>query len=203
MKADEEVRALIQGAQEGDRRSFDDLVELYQPRIQALVLSRLGKALRQGIEAEDIIQETLLRAFHALGQFHWEGEESFLRWLGGIAEHQILDEARRRAGKRTAPLGAEIRDPGISQSRALRRTERFDRLQEALRTLSPEHRQVIVLARIEGLPLKEIAARMDRSPDAVSSLLRRAVKSLKASFGNTDSFHLPPRHLGNGETSHE
>ena len=202
MKAEEEVRALIQGAQEGDRRSFDDLVELYQSRIQALILSRLGKDLRQKNEAEDILQETLLRAFHALKHFHWEGEDSFIRWLGGIAEHQILDEARRRAGKGTAPLGAEIPDPGISQSRVLRRSERFDRLQEALHTLSPEHRQVILLARIEGLPLKEIAARMNRSPDAVSSLLRRAVKSLKSSFGETGSFHLPPRRLATGESSH-
>ena len=58
----------------------------------------------------------------------------------------------------------------VSPSRALRRHERLDRLQEALDSLSPDHRQVIVLARLKGLRIKEIAERMDRSPNAVALL---------------------------------
>jgi RNA polymerase sigma-70 factor (ECF subfamily) len=89
----------------------------------------------------------------------------------------------------------------ISAGRALRREERFERLEKALRGLSPDHREVIVLARIEGLQMKEIAERLGRSNSAVKNLLLRALKELKSSFGDTESFHLPDRSLkGKGGT---
>ena len=81
---------------------------------------------------------------------------------------------------------------------AFRREERLSRLQEALEALSPEHREVIRLARFEGLPLREVARRMGRSPGAVRQLLWRALQALKASFGDTESLHLPERGLEDG-----
>ena len=61
--------------------------------------------------------------------------------------------------------------------------------------LSDDHRQVIILARIEGLKMSEIAERMNRSPGAVRILLFRAMQELKKKFGNTESLHLPERSL--------
>ena len=75
------------------------------------------------------------------------------------------------------------------------RAERFDRLKVALDTLKPDHREVILLARIRRLPIEDVAKRMGRSPDAVGHLLRRAIQKLKISFGDTDSFRLPDRSL--------
>ena len=69
-------------------------------------------------------------------------------------------------------------------------------MEKALESLSDDHRQVVTLARLEGLKVKEIAKRMDRSPDAVKKLLARALMHLKESFGDTESFHLPDRVLG-------
>ena len=83
----------------------------------------------------------------------------------------------------------------VSQSRDARRNERFERLQRALDSLSDEHRRVVMLARIEKLPIAEVARRLERSPAATSQLLWRALKKLKESFGSTDSFHLPDRRL--------
>jgi len=77
----------------------------------------------------------------------------------------------------------------------LRREERFAQLQRALDGLGPEDREVILLARIQGLPLKEIATRMGRSHAAVAQLLSRALRKLKRSFGDTESLHLPDRSL--------
>ena len=54
---------------------------------------------------------------------------------------------------------------------------------------------MIRLARVERLPISEVARRMDRSPGATSQLLWRALRKLKDSFGSTDSLHLPPRAL--------
>jgi RNA polymerase sigma factor (sigma-70 family) len=61
--------------------------------------------------------------------------------------------------------------------------------------LSPEYREVIVLARLKGLRIKEIALRMNRSENAVSLLLSRALAKLKEAFGETESFNLPARRL--------
>ena len=83
-----------------------------------------------------------------------------------------------------------------SPSKNLRRNERFDRLKDSLESLSPEHREVILLMRIEGLPVEEVAKRMNRSPKATRQLLWRALKDLRESFGDTESLGLPERRLG-------
>ena len=72
----------------------------------------------------------------------------------------------------------------------MRREERFTRLRKAIDNLSPDHRTVILLSRIEGLMIREIATRMGRSQSAVKNLLLRALRELKKSFGHTDSLHL-------------
>jgi len=77
----------------------------------------------------------------------------------------------------------------------MRRDERFERLQAALDSLSPDHREVITLARLKGLRGEEIAKRMNRSPNAVAQLLSHALKNLKEAFGDTESLHLPLRRL--------
>jgi RNA polymerase sigma-70 factor, ECF subfamily len=199
------MQVLIQKARDGDRTAFEQLAEAYRPRIEALIRSRLGRELLRSFEAEDVLQETLIRAFRSIGQFRVQGPggESFLRWIGGIAEHVILTLARRKPREGALPSGGDTTPvEGLTQSKALRRQERFDRLEEALKGLSSEHREVILLARIECLSIKEVARRMGRSPGAVTQLLLRALKSLRASFGDTESFHLPPRVLGNGGEVH-
>ena len=80
----------------------------------------------------------------------------------------------------------------------MQRGERVDRLKAAMHRLSADHREVIHLARIQKLPFKEIATRMNRSPGAVKVLLLRALRELKRSFGETESLHLPDRSLGLG-----
>jgi RNA polymerase sigma factor (sigma-70 family) len=73
----------------------------------------------------------------------------------------------------------------------MRRRERSARLEEAIASLTPDHRRVVELCRIEGLAVKEVAERMGRSPNAVSMLLLRALRELKTRFGRTESLTLP------------
>ena len=95
-------------------------------------------------------------------------------------------------------LRHEVEARRASPSSDLRRNERFDRLENAIVSLSPEHREVVMLARIEGQPIKEIAARTGRTPAAVSMLLSRALRNLRGLFGDTESLSLPERELGVG-----
>jgi RNA polymerase sigma-70 factor (ECF subfamily) len=164
---------------------------------------RLGPALRQRVDVEDILQETSLQAVKSMSAFQWRGEESFLYWLSRIAENSILREADRQKRSKQIPLKVDLSNGNVSLSRAHRREERFDRLRKALDDLHPDHRKVILLSRLEGLSLREIAVRMNRTPNAVSHLLMRALRKLKGFFGETESFRLPPHRLNSEEVEHD
>jgi RNA polymerase sigma factor (sigma-70 family) len=82
----------------------------------------------------------------------------------------------------------------------MRRQDRFDRLEKALDRLSSEQREVVLLARFHGCSLKEIARRIDKSPAAVGQILSRALRRLRAAFGDTESLHLPDRSLDDRES---
>ena len=111
--------------------------------------------------------------------------------MAGIIENVIRTQAQKRGRGEFLELHQDLPGGRSSPSRHLRREERFERLEDALTRLSPEHREVIVLARIERVRIKEIAKRMQRSPDAVKQLLVRALRKLRETFGDTESLHLP------------
>ncbi len=198
MDSPEPTKALVEKAQQGERTAFELLVERYRARVEALIGSRLGSHLRGHVTVEDIFQESLLQAFGSFERFRWQGEDSFLRWIGGITENVIRRESRRLDQTRRIRLDPRTTQP-VSPSKAMRRDERFERLEKALGNLTGDHRRVIMLSRIEGLPTKEIAGRLNRSESAVKNLLLRALKELQESFGDTESLQLPRRSLGEGE----
>jgi RNA polymerase sigma factor (sigma-70 family) len=192
------IHAILERARQGDTGAFERLAAAHRPRLEALIRTRLGARLGPRIEVDDVVQETLLRALRSLPAYQEQGPGSFFRWLGGIANHVILEAAKREKRDLILPLDVEPASPLVSQSKASARDERFERLRGSLDALSPDHRQVILLARIERLPMKEVALRMGRTPEAATQLLWRALQKLKASFGSTDSLHLPPRSLSDG-----
>jgi len=186
---------LFEAARAGDREAFERLVARDRARLRALVASRLSARLALDVDPDEVYQETLLRGLKDASRLEWRGEGSFLRWLGGIVENVILELARKRVREKKVALEGDLPAGGVSPSRAARREDRFDRLERSLDELSPDHRQVILLTRIQGLSFEEAARRMGRSSDAVKKLLYRALRELKESFGDTESLHLPDRSL--------
>jgi len=189
------IEALVKRAQGGDRSAFDELIGQVRPKLIRWILSRMSPNLRGKVEPEDVLQETCLWAFRSIGKIEWRGGEAFEHWLFSIAKHVVLKEVSRlgRMDEQVLECEPPLDDP--SPSRAMRREERLDRLEAALLSLSPDHRRVLDLARLRGMPIREIAGRMKRSPDAVSHLLSRALKSLRDKFGDTESLGLPERAL--------
>ncbi len=196
------VNALIADAKKKDRAAFEELVQLYRVRLLAQIQARMGKKLRLQLGVEDILQETIVRAFEAIDKFQWRGEESFYRWLGSIAEHLIRNAAQKKSWSRLQK-DSDFPAREASPSKVLRRKERFDRLERALNTLSGDQKKAITLARIEGLKVKEIAAKMKRSEDAIHKLLARAILGLRRHFGDTESFALPDRDFDLGDDRDE
>jgi RNA polymerase sigma-70 factor (ECF subfamily) len=194
-------QSLIARAQAGDRAAFADLLARHRKPLLYVIRSRSGPLLRQSADPEDLLQEAALRGFQALGRFRWGGEGSFFRWLSSIALHVLKDQVRRDERHPRAALDHDPPGEGPSPSQLVRRGERLDRLEEALEGLSPDHRQVIHLARFEGLRTSEIARRMNRSPGAVRHLLLRALGRLRDLFGDTESLSLPEEGLPSEEAS--
>ena len=77
----------------------------------------------------------------------------------------------------------------------MRRHERFERLESSLEDLRPEEREALRLSRFEGLTARDIAKRMNVSEITVKRMLSRGLTQLRNSLGDTESLHLPDRHL--------
>lgn len=190
------IPRLIERAKSGDRAAFDALNQEFSGKLGSFVRSRLRAQYRQQLEIDELVQDTFTRAFQSMERFQGEEGDSFFGWLAGIAKNAVLKAIEKRQRDQCLEIDREIPAGSASPSKVLRRGERFDRLQKAIENLSGEYRQVILLCRIEGLPIAKVAEQMQRSPDAVKKLLWRALKELKKTFGETESFHLPQRSLG-------
>jgi RNA polymerase sigma-70 factor (ECF subfamily) len=192
------VEQLLREAQTGSRRAFGEIAEMYRGELLRYAASRTGPQLRGRLEPEDVVQDALRVAFEGLERFEWRGPQSLGCWLRGIVEHRIRNASRGREARLARISLESLLEPaasGPSPSRVVRREERFERLQRALQGLSPDHRQVIELARLRGLKIREIADRMGRSEAAVKKLLSRALEDLRERFGDTVSSGLPARAL--------
>lgn len=184
------AREKVERARNGDSQAFAELFEPLRQQLLAAIRRRLSPEIRQRIDPEDVLQDTFVRGLHSFTRFEWQGEESLRRWLESIATHVTLDVVRHQGRRKTLRLDHDMMGDGAPPSRAMRRQERRERLQNSLRTLSPDHRMVLELSRMQELSIREIAERMGRTESAVKNLLLRATRKLRESFGDTASLGL-------------
>ena len=172
-----------------DRVELDQIVELLRERLHRFIASRMASNHFR-VDVDDVLQETLLRAYRRFESVEWRGERALFGWLCGISLHVIQEMQRRylRINNEMPPF--EEHGDESTPSRTIRRKERFGRLNESLDKLSNDERRVIMLIRIDGVPLRKVAALMGRSERAVYQLLWRSMKKLKEHFGDTVSLSL-------------
>lgn len=198
-KDQDRTRHLVMQARSGDESARERLCGIYGERVRRIVRLRMGAELRSKLESMDIVQNTLMSAVSDLDNFTYSSEGDFLRWLCAIVENQIrgsLDyfHAAKRDMRKEVPLerrASHARRPSLralqpvyetTPSMILAKTEELDKLESAMDQLRPEYRQVIMMARIEGLPHREIAIHMGKSPEAVGMMLSRALLALTKAF---------------------
>ena len=194
---------LVERAQSGDHGAFERLVESHRERVRRFVASRAKLYLGPQIDPDEIAHETFVTAFGAISRFQWQSDGSFFRWLCGIAKNQLMKTAERAQEHDRLGDDEDARECGESPSKSIRRDERLSRLQQAVDDLPADYAKVVRLARIDGLRIKQIAERMDRSTDSVKHLLARALIRLRDSFGDTESLSLANRTLEFPESSDE
>lgn len=188
-----ESTALLRDARAGAPGALDDLYARVAGRLLALIRLRLGPELRTHLESRDVLQATLLKSFEHLDEFEGDNGASLMAWLARIAEHEIRDRVdyhhrQRRDAAREVPLEAAFVAPDAGARSALSQVvldEQAARLECALETLAPAHREVILLRKFEERSFREIATRMEKSEDACRMLLARAMAALTLALDDT------------------
>lgn len=180
---------LLERARSGDESALSSLFDSYRRRVGVLVYFKLAPELRNEADIEDIVQGTFLRAYRDLDRFQYREAGSFFRWLAAIADHVIIDRARHASRERRAGQDVRLRsesnpagpEPAVTTtpSRLFARREEMERLLESLARLPEDYRSVILMAKVEGVPVDEIAVRLGRPRSAIAVLLYRAVRRLR------------------------
>jgi RNA polymerase sigma-70 factor (ECF subfamily) len=168
-----EEQTLVLRAKEGDMDAFEFLIKAYQRPIYFLCLRMAGAPQA----ADDLAQETFIRAYGALSRF--EGGRSLSAWLHRIAVNACLNYLR--AARREEPLGDREPVPyrDLPQDELLGR-EAERKFQEALGALPAEQRTVFTLRVFENYSYGDIARDLRISKGTVMSRLSRAREKLRA-----------------------
>jgi RNA polymerase sigma-70 factor (ECF subfamily) len=169
--------ALVARLRTRDLRAFEELVIAYQHRVFGVALRMLGS---RG-EAEEIAQETFLRAYRALPEFR--GEARLGTWLYAIASRLCLNRLAspaRRLARDDPDALTEAPSPEPDAVAALERAELDGAVREAIAALPEDRRIVVILRDLEGLSYEEIAEVLALEPGTVRSRLHRARMDLKA-----------------------
>jgi RNA polymerase sigma-70 factor (ECF subfamily) len=168
----------------GDRLEFSRLVETYSAPIYRLALKITGDPQ----DAEDVLQETFIKAYRHINEF--EGRASLSTWLYRIASNEAFMLLRRRHPEAVS-VDADVQSPDGEQGpveiadwcclpeEELLTAESRDYLDHAVDTLSPNLKVVFILRDIEGLSVRETAEALRISEAAVKTRLLRARLQLR------------------------
>jgi RNA polymerase sigma-70 factor (ECF subfamily) len=166
---------LVRKAQQDDEKAFGELVHRYESKVYSLAL----KMLRNPEDAEDVLQDTFLRAYRGIKSF--QGNSTFSTWIYRITANSALMRLRRKhlpmvsiddADERETPINIADWAPGPVEQLLNQETQQA--MNQAIESLPPEFRQVFVLRDIEELSNSEVAEILDLSVAAVKSRLHRA-----------------------------
>jgi RNA polymerase sigma-70 factor, ECF subfamily len=185
-------KLLVSAAKSGDAAAFVELSKRHSNQI----LRRAYRILKNWQDAEDVLQESLIRAFLHLKDF--EERSSFSSWLTRIAINFALMSLRKKRGHIEISMEGinnddhgisypwEPKDPAESPESRCSRREREDLLEGAIQQLPPRLRQVVQLKLNDGRSGEELAQTLGISVPAAKSRLARATTALRVSLASGD-----------------
>ena len=177
-----EGNGLLRRAKSGDRAAFDALAGLLERRLRTFLRSRLRADRGARLDLDAVVRDTFARARESMGSFRGGDLASFARWLLSIARIAVIKAAHPLEGSELALL-SDAKRGGGSRGEDLPREDRSGGLEGALGRLHGDRKEVLLLARIEGLSMEEIAERTGRSPKEVRKLFGQAILELRERSG--------------------
>jgi RNA polymerase sigma-70 factor (ECF subfamily) len=176
--------ALVTEAKAGNYAAFEELVNRYEKKIYRLGLNITGNP----DDAEDVLQETFLKAFQHLPEFREDSR--FYTWIVRIGVNEGLMKLRRRRADRTVPIDDQVDEEGAiipreftdwkpNPEEILAQSEIQTILDNAAQSLPPTFRTVFHLRDVEGLSTAETAELLNLTESAVKARLFRARLQLR------------------------
>lgn len=174
---DQELLARIRA---GDKLACAECIEHHAPGIYRLAL----RLMSNESDAEDVVQETFLNAFRAIGSF--EGRSTLKTWLYRIAYNAAMTRLRRKRAKMVSvddmfeqveegkSLPQQLFNWCCLPEQEIQSSEVRAELEQAISNLSPKLKAVFVMREVEGLSTKECAEALNVSPSVVKTRLHRA-----------------------------
>jgi RNA polymerase sigma-70 factor (ECF subfamily) len=196
---DQKTQELVTLAKGGDEPALGQLCSVYGERVRRIIRLRMGAEIRPRLDSMDLVQDALVSALGGLKDFTYKNEGDFLRWLVRITQNQLRDNLDklytdkrdirkevRLENYRPTTGGSFVGHPAPVQATTpsviMSKKEDLDKLEKAIDQLKPDYREVIVLAKIDGLSYKEIADKLGKTIDSVAHLLSRAMLALTETF---------------------
>jgi RNA polymerase sigma-70 factor (ECF subfamily) len=182
MGENEVDQALVRRVQAGEKRAFDLLVSKYQHRLTSVI----SRYIHDWSEAQDVAQESFIRAYRAIGNFR--GDSQFYTWLYKIAvntaKNWLVSQGRRPptedvdvADAVQYDAGSRLRDTDTPE-RELMRQEVEQTVARTVEALPDELRMAITLREVDGLSYEEIAEAMGCPIGTVRSRIFRAREAI-------------------------
>lgn len=192
---DRQERQWVAAAQGGDPDAFRRIVELYRDRLYTFLL----RLVRHHEEAEDLAQETFVRAWRHLADYN--SRWAFRSWLFTLARNLALNTLRRprativsiEAGEMDGQLGLALAATTASPADQAAVREQKRRLSQALGQLSAQAAMVFTLFYQEGMAIAEIAQTVGMTAGAVKVALHRARERLRRRLGDSPQNEKPTR----------
>jgi RNA polymerase sigma-70 factor (ECF subfamily) len=190
--SDEEI---IERIRAGDVDCLGEYLARRRSDLTTFILGKMGPALRQKIEADDIYQEVCTSALQSADQIDFS-EYNLFGWLCQLAKRRIVDAQRKFASQKRATnreVGlysspAEASRAGLinllvasitSPSEAFSRQQREFKLLQALSQLPEQQQLALRLRYVDDLPSKQVAGQIGKSDGATRVLIARAIKRLE------------------------
>jgi len=175
---------LVRLAQEGNTQAFDELVVKYSPRLYGLVYHMTSNKE----DSHDLLQDIFAKTYRSLKQFR--GKSAFYTWIYSIATNMTLNFLKKR--KRRSTWSLDVMDSGLQNNEAMidlgyaanpRHQSDVNELQkklnEAMQALSEDHRTVVTMFDIQGIPHAQISEILKVSAGTVRSRLFYAHQQLQ------------------------
>jgi RNA polymerase sigma-70 factor, ECF subfamily len=174
-ESQEQVRKLVERAQQGDRSALEELYLIHFDRIYSYLHMTVGNRH----DAEDLTTQTFLKMLESINKFRWQSAP-FSAWLFRIAHNLSMDHFRAR--RRWQPEEEVPEVPGEEEPSAeLQAMQSIGRqsMLELIEGLSPEQQQVLTLKFVFNFPNGDVATILGKTEGAIKSLQHRALVSLQ------------------------
>lgn len=174
---DETLDRLVAEAKRGDREAFGRIFDAYAGPIHRFIASRVNRPS----DAEDLTQLVFVKALEALPRYEARGIP-FGGWLFRLARNATIDHIRtRRDHDELGEATDRHTDESTPETLAILRTD-LDEMAVALRSLTPDQREVIALRFFAGLSSREAADLMGRREGTIRGLQFRAIAALRTAL---------------------